>query len=66
MADAPMTVKPPDSHVNVLDSLLDAEVVADARLVISHRWRDLIIVGLRALLASMDTAGRMTFRDRAP
>ena len=66
MADALMTAKPPESLVDVLDSLLDTGVVADAQLVISVAGVDLIFVGLRALLASMDTAGRMTLGERAP
>ena len=66
MADVVMTAKPPESLVDVLDSLLDTGVVADAQLVISAAGVDLIFVGLRALLASMDTAGRMTLGDRAP
>lgn len=49
----------PESLVDVLDSLLDTGVVADAQLVISVAGVDLIFVGLRALLASMDTAERM-------
>ena len=49
----------PESLVDVLDSLLDTGVVADAQLVISVAGVDLIFVGLRALLASMDTASRM-------
>ena len=66
MADPPMHRTPqapapgtPDSLVDVLDSLLDTGVVADAQLIISVAGVDLIYVGLRALLASMDTAGRM-------
>ena len=49
----------PEALVDVLDSLLDTGVVADAQLIISVAGVDLIYVGLRALLASMDTAGRM-------
>ncbi len=49
----------PESLVDVLDSLLHTGVVADAQLVISVAGVDLIFVGLRAMLASMDTAGRM-------
>jgi hypothetical protein len=49
----------PEALVDVLDSLLDTGVVADAQLVISVAGVDLVFVGLRALLASMDTAGRM-------
>lgn len=48
-----------DSLVDVLDSLLDTGVVADAQIIISVAGVDLIFVGLRALLASMDTATRM-------
>jgi hypothetical protein len=50
---------PPESLVDVLDNLLDTGVVADAQLVIAVAGVDLIFVGLRALLASMDTAGRV-------
>ena len=49
----------PESLVDVLDSLLDTGVVADAQLIISVAGVDLIFVGLRAMLASIDTAGRM-------
>ena len=56
----PLTTAKPESLVDVLDSLLDTGVVADAQLVISVAGVDLIYVGLRALLASMDTAARMT------
>jgi hypothetical protein len=66
MADAPfpssregLGPSRPESLVDVLDSLLDTGVVADAQLVISVAGVDLIYVGLRALLASMDTASRM-------
>ncbi len=52
----------PESLVDVLDSLLDTGVVADAQLVISVAGVDLVYVGLRALLASTDTASRMTLR----
>jgi hypothetical protein len=52
----------PESLVDVLDSLLDTGVVADAQLVLSVAGVDLVYVGLRALLASIDTAARMTLR----
>jgi hypothetical protein len=52
----------PESLVDVLDSLLDTGVVADAQLVISVAGVDLVYVGLRALLASIDTASRITLR----
>jgi hypothetical protein len=50
---------PPESLVDVLDCLLDTGVVADAQIVLSLAGVDLIYVGLRALLASMDTAARI-------
>lgn len=56
----PLHTTKPEALVDVLDSLLDTGVVADAQLVISVAGVDLIYVGLRALLASMDTAARMT------
>jgi hypothetical protein len=49
----------PEALVDVIDSLLDTGVVADAQLVISVTGVDLIGVGLRAVLASMDTVARM-------
>jgi hypothetical protein len=64
MADLPeyatrLGVAKPESLVDVLDSLLDTGVVADAQLVISVAGVDLVYVGLRALIASVDTASRM-------
>ena len=56
----PLASPRPEALVDVLDSLLDTGVVADGQLVISVAGVDLIFVGLRALLASMDTAARMT------
>ncbi len=49
----------PETLVHVLDRLLDTGVVADGQLVLTVAGVDLIYVGLRALLASMDTASRM-------
>jgi hypothetical protein len=49
----------PESLVHVLDRLLDTGVVADGQLVLSVAGVDLIYVGVRALLASLDTASRM-------
>lgn len=49
----------PELLVDMLDSLLDTGVVADAQIVMSVAGVDLVYVGLRALLASMDTASRM-------
>ncbi len=54
----------PGCLVDVLDELLDTGVVADAQLVISVAGVDLIHVGLRALLASVDTAARMRLPGR--
>ncbi len=56
----------PESLGDVLDSLLDTGVVADAQVVISVAGVDLIFVGLRALLASMDTASRMMLAPATP
>ena len=47
------------SLTDVLDGLLDTGVVADGQIVLSVAGVDLIFLGLRALLASMDTAARM-------
>ncbi len=47
------------SLVSVLDRLLDTGVVADGQLVVSVAGVDLIYIGLRALIASVDTASRM-------
>lgn len=49
---------PPQSLVDVLDRLLDTGVVIDGQIVISLAGVDLVHVGLRALLASVDTAMR--------
>ncbi len=56
----------PDSLVSVLDSLLDTGVVADGQLVLSVAGVDLVFVGLRALLASTDTATRMMLAPASP
>lgn len=53
------------SLVDVLDTLLDTGVVADAQLVVTVAGVDLIYVGVRALLASMDTAQRMALGPQA-
>ncbi len=49
---------PPAALVAVLDRLLDTGVVVDGQLVISLAGVDLVHVGLRAVLASVDTALR--------
>jgi hypothetical protein len=51
---------PTQSLVDVLDRLLDTGVVADGQIVLSVAGVDLIYVGVRALLASLDTAARMS------
>ncbi len=66
MADAlRLPDAPADSLVSVLDSLLDTGVVADGQIVISVAGVDLIFVGLRALLASTETASRMMLAPAA-
>jgi hypothetical protein len=54
-----------ETLVNVLDRLLDTGVVADGQLVLSVAGVDLVYVGLRALLASVDTAARMALLPKA-
>jgi hypothetical protein len=46
--------------VDVLDRLLDTGVVADGQIVLSLAGVDLVHVGLRALLASVDRAASLT------
>ncbi len=60
MVDGPIADTAPDSLVNVLDRLLDTGVVLDGQLVLTVAGVDLVFVGLRALLASIDTARHMT------
>jgi hypothetical protein len=47
------------SLVDVLDRLLDTGVVADGQIVLTVAGVDLVYLGVRALLASVDTAQRM-------
>jgi hypothetical protein len=54
-----MVGPPPEALVDVLDRLLDTGVVVDGQITISLAGVDLIHVGLRALLASVDTAARL-------
>jgi hypothetical protein len=51
--------KRPEALVDVLDRLLDTGAVLDGHLVISVAGVDLIFVGLRALVASVDSASRL-------
>jgi hypothetical protein len=55
----------PDTLIDVLDRLLDTGAVLDGHLVISVAGVDLVFVGLRALLASVDSASRL-MRPVAP
>lgn len=50
----------PQALVDVLDRLLDTGVVVDGQIVLSLAGVDLIHVGLRALLASVDRAACLT------
>jgi hypothetical protein len=57
---------PPLALVDVLDRLLDTGVVIDGQLVISLAGVDLVHVGLRAMLASVDTALRAAMPPPTP
>jgi hypothetical protein len=48
--------------VEVLDQVLDVGVVLDGQIVLSVAGVDLVHIGLRALLASVDTATRAALR----
>jgi len=48
-----------ETLVEVLDRLLDTGAVIDGHLVVSVAGVDLVFVGLRALLASVESAGRL-------
>ncbi len=57
---------PPQSLADVLDRLLDTGVVLDGQVVISLAGVDLVHVGLRALLASVDRAAALVQPARLP
>lgn len=57
--DPALASPPPQALVDVLDSLLDTGVVLDGHIVVSVAGVDLVHVGLRALLASVDSAARL-------
>lgn len=63
MADpvpTPLAPRPGESSlVEVLDRLLDTGAVLDGQIVLSLAGVDLVFVGLRALLASVDSASRL-------
>jgi hypothetical protein len=54
------------SLVDVLDRLLDTGVVVDGQIVLSVAGVDLVHIGLRALLASVDTAARLVMPAPEP
>ncbi len=49
----------PQSLTEVLDRLLDTGAVLDGHLVLSVAGVDLVFIGLRALIASVDSAARL-------
>jgi hypothetical protein len=49
----------PLSLVEVLDRLLDTGIVADGQIVLTVAGVDLVYLGVRALVASVDSARRM-------
>jgi hypothetical protein len=49
----------PQALVDVLDRLLDTGAVLDGQLVLSVAGVDLVHIGLRALVASVDSAARL-------
>jgi gas vesicle structural protein len=62
----PLPEPPPEALVDVLDRLLDTGVVVDGQLTLSLAGVDLVHIGLRALLASVDTAVRLVDPGRLP
>jgi hypothetical protein len=48
-----------EALVDVLDRLLETGVVLDGQLVLSVAGVDLVHIGLRALVASVDSASRL-------
>jgi hypothetical protein len=59
MHDVLPAVRRPEALVDVLDRLLETGVVLDGTLVLSVAGVDLVHVGLRALVASVDSAARL-------
>jgi hypothetical protein len=49
----------PEALIDVLDRLLDTGAVLDGHIVLSVAGVDLVHLGLRALLASVDSAARL-------
>jgi hypothetical protein len=56
----------PQSLVEVLDRLLHTGAVLDGQIVLSVAGVDLVFVGLRALIASVDSANRLLHPRGAP
>jgi len=56
----------PQALVDVLDHLLDTGVVLDGHIVLSVAGVDLVHIGLRALLASVDSAARLLAPAQLP
>jgi hypothetical protein len=59
-------LEPQATLVDVLDRLLDTGVVLDGQIVISLAGVDLVHIGLRALVASIETAGRLANPPASP
>jgi hypothetical protein len=52
------SLAPQQTILEALDRLLDTGVALDGQIVISLGGVDLVYIGLRALVASVETAGR--------
>jgi hypothetical protein len=55
-----------ESLVTVLDRVLDTGIVVDGQIVLTVAGVDLVFIGLRALVASIDTARHMAMAGPAP
>jgi len=59
MDEIPWTSSRSEALVDVLDRLLETGVVLDGQIVLSVAGVDLVHIGLRALVASVDSATRL-------
>jgi hypothetical protein len=59
MDEIPWTSSRSEALVDVLDRLLETGVVLDGQIVLSVAGVDLVHIGLRALVASVDSASRL-------
>ncbi len=59
MDEIPWTSSRSETLVDVLDRLLETGVVLDGQIVLSVAGVDLVHIGLRALVASVDSASRL-------